>query len=109
MSDTTFATASGLSSLMMLARLHGVDADQEQLRSALGTYNVRLPEMARAAKLLGFDASVTHSTWQLMAEAALPGIAALRTGEFLIVAKIVDDKILVQHPLAPKAQVLSRG
>src|SRR5579864_9250883 len=108
MSDTTFATSSGLASLMMLARLHGVDADQDQLRGQLGTDNIRLPEMVRAAKLLGFDASVTHSTWQLMVEAALPGIAALRTGEFLVVAKVADDKIFVQHPLAPKAQVLTR-
>jgi subfamily B ATP-binding cassette protein HlyB/CyaB len=109
MSDSTLTTSSGLAALMMLARLQGVEADQDQLRNQLGVDNIRLPEMIRAAKLLGFDASAIHATWQLMAEAALPGIAALRTGEFLVVAKIADDKILVQYPLAPKPQVLTRA
>jgi ABC-type bacteriocin/lantibiotic exporter with double-glycine peptidase domain len=102
MSDSTFATSSGLAALTMLVRLQDPEADQDQLRSQFGSGNVRLPEMIRAARLLGFDANVSHPTWQAMAEAALPGIAALRTGEFLIVAKIADERILVSIPRRPR-------
>jgi subfamily B ATP-binding cassette protein HlyB/CyaB len=106
MPDQADATSSGLAALMILLRLH--DEDPDQLGGHLGGDKLGMPKIIRAAKLRGFDARLSRSTWQAMSEAPLPGIAALRSGEFLIVAKTADERVLVQHPMAPKPQILTR-
>jgi ATP-binding cassette, subfamily B, bacterial HlyB/CyaB len=40
--------------------------------------------------------------------APLPGIAVLRDGEFLLVGKAAEDKVLVQSPLSSQPRVLTR-
>jgi len=101
--------SSGLAALVMLARFHGVAADTEQIRHRLATSAIGLPEMLRAAKHLGFKARVKETTWSRLKQTPLPGIAALRDGEFLAIGQVADDKILVQFPAAPKPQILTKA
>jgi len=102
---------SGLVALVMLLRFHGVPADSEQIRHELAGAAVGVTEMLRCAKSLGLKVRLQKTSWGRLAKTPLPGIAALKDGGFLILGKVADDddKILVQFPLSPKPQVLSRA
>src|ERR1700730_377961 len=103
------AEASGLTAFVIFARLYGIDLDDDELAARLGTRCFGLPEMYRAAKLFGFDAKVRPATWSQLTAVTLPAIAALRSGDYLIVAQVADEMVLVLHPLADKPQVLARA
>ena len=38
----------------------------------------------------------------------LPGIAVLHDRGFLILGKVGEDKVLIQHPMSPRPEALSR-
>ncbi len=99
----------GLAALVMLLRFHGIGADAEQIRHQLGTDTVGVPEMLRCAQDLGLKARVQATNWARLAKTPLPGIATLRQGGFLILAKVGEDKVLVQSPLAPRPVMLTRA
>jgi len=96
----------GLFALAMLLRIHGVAAEQPQLRHRLGSA-VGITEMLRCAKELGLKARVVRTTWARLAQTPLPAIAALKDGGFLLLGKAAGDRVLVQRPSAPRPEVLS--
>jgi subfamily B ATP-binding cassette protein HlyB/CyaB len=109
--DTQISNDPGLVALVMLLRFHGIGADAEQIRHRLGTQSVAVPEMIRCAKELGLKARVARTAWSRLANTPLPGIAAMRGGGFLILGKVAaeEDKILVQFPMSPRPQVMTRA
>jgi subfamily B ATP-binding cassette protein HlyB/CyaB len=96
----------GLFALAMLLRIHGVAAEQPQLRHRLGSA-IGITEMLRCAKELGLKARVVRTTWARLAQTPLPAIAALKDGGFLLLGKAAGDRVLVQRPSAPRPEVLS--
>src|ERR1043165_7936407 len=82
----------GLSALVMLLRLRGVGVDPAQLRHQLGTDRIDVPTMLRTARQLGLKAGETRTRWERLARTALPGIAVMRDGGFLVLGKVGDDK-----------------
>jgi subfamily B ATP-binding cassette protein HlyB/CyaB len=109
--DTPFPGDPGLISLVMLLRFNGIAADAEQIRHRIGTDSFGVAEMIRCAKELGLRARVVKTSWRRLARTPLPGIAALRTGGFLILGKVAEEesKILVQVPAALRPQVMTRA
>ena len=100
---------SGLGSLVMLLRFHGVGADPEQIRHRIGAAKIGVTEMVRCARQLGLKARASSSNWSRLANTPLPGIAVLTDGGFLILGKASDDKALVQRPGSPRPEVLTRA
>jgi subfamily B ATP-binding cassette protein HlyB/CyaB len=100
---------SGLAALSILLRCHGIAAEPEQIRHQLGTARVGIVEMLRCAKGLGLKAQAPRTNWDRLAVTPLPGIAVLRDGGFLILGKAAEDKVLVQRPLSPQPNVLTRA
>jgi len=98
----------GLFALVMLLRLHGIAAEQPQLRHRLGSAAIGTVEMLRCAKELGLKARAVRTKWARLAQTPLPAIAVLKDGGFLLLGKAGEDKALVQRPLAPRPEVLSR-
>jgi subfamily B ATP-binding cassette protein HlyB/CyaB len=92
----------------MLLRFHGVGADPEQIRHRLGGAAIGVAEMLRCAKELGLKAKAHTSSWDRLAKTPLPGILALRDGQFLLVAKVAGDKALVQVPSSPRPTMMTR-
>jgi ABC-type bacteriocin/lantibiotic exporter with double-glycine peptidase domain len=107
--DQADAPDPGLSALVMLLRFYGVGVEAEQLRHRFGQSRIGVSEMIRCAKDLGLKARSYRTTWKKLAATALPGIAALRDGGFLILAKAGDDQALVQWPLEPRPALMSRA
>ena len=99
----------GLFALAMLLRIHGVAAEQPQLRHRLGSAAVGITEMLRCAKELGLKARAVRTTWARLAQTPLPAIAALKDGGFLLLGNAGGDRVLVQRPSALRPEALSRG
>jgi subfamily B ATP-binding cassette protein HlyB/CyaB len=99
----------GLASLVLLLRFHSIAADPEQIRHRLGGAAVGIPEMLRCARELGLKArSITRRGSQL-AKSPLPAIVQRKDGSFLVLGKLVDDKVLVQDPFAGRPTLTSRA
>jgi subfamily B ATP-binding cassette protein HlyB/CyaB len=99
----------GLFALAMLLRIHGVAAEQPQLRHRLGSVAVGITEMLRCAKEIGLKARAVRTTWARLAQTPLPAIAALKDGGFLLLGNAGGDRVLVQRPSALRPEALSRA
>jgi subfamily B ATP-binding cassette protein HlyB/CyaB len=100
--------ASGLEALLTLLHLQGVAADRDQIRHRLGTSTLGAPEMLRCARDLGLKARALRTSWPRLAETPLPGIAVLRDGTFMVIAKASDEKVLVQSPQTQRPVLMTR-
>src|SRR5436189_2108964 len=98
----------GLMALVMMLRFHGIGADPEQIRHRFASTAVGVAEMLRCAKELGLKARAASSRWDRLGNTALPVIAGLKGGRFLILGKIGEDKALVQWPGSPRPSMMSR-
>src|SRR5215470_6285414 len=99
----------GLAGLVMLLRFHGVAADPAQIRHRFaGGGPIGIAEMLRCAKELGLKARCLSSRWDRLGRTPLPGIAAQRDGRFLILAKVAEDRALVQDTLGGRPVVIGR-
>ena len=98
----------GLMALVMMLRFHGIGADPEQIRHRFASAAVGAAEMLRCAKELGLKARAASSRWDRLGNTALPVIAGLKGGRFLILGKIGEDKALVQWPGSPRPSMMSR-
>ena len=105
--DKPASANSGLGCLVLLLRFHGIGADPEQIRHRFGV-DIGVTEMLRCAKQFGLKARIYRSNWQRLTKTPLPGIAVLRDGRFLILAKASHDQVLVQDPLLPRPNLMSR-
>jgi ATP-binding cassette, subfamily B, bacterial HlyB/CyaB len=107
--DSATPADPGLDALVMLLHVLGVAADREQIRHRLGTHDIGVAEMLRCAKDLGLKARAYRTDWSRLARTPLPAIAVLRDGGFVLVAKVAEDKALVQWPRAPRPTLMTRA
>jgi subfamily B ATP-binding cassette protein HlyB/CyaB len=100
--------ASGLDALLTLLHLQGVAADRDQISHRLGTSTLGAPEILRCARDLGLKARTLRTSWPRLAKTPLPGIAMLRDGTFMVIAKASDEKVLVQSPQTGRPELMTR-
>ncbi|MDH2379896.1 type I secretion system permease/ATPase [Bradyrhizobium sp. CER78] len=100
---------SGAMALAVLLRCHGIAADPDQIRHRVGTDRLGVTDIIRCARNFGLKARMQRTDWNRLAVTPLPGIAVLRDGGFLILGKIVDDKLLVQRPLVPQPEMMGQA
>jgi hemolysin D len=98
----------GLFVLEILLRLHGIDADAEQLRRRIGYRAVGITEMLRYAKETGLKARHMTTAWERLASCPLPGIATLRGGGFLLLGKVTRENAVVLAPGAERPALMTR-
>lgn len=98
-----------LIAVAIMLRCHGIAADPEQIRHRMGTARVGVTEILRCAKEFGLKARAQGSSWNRLVVTPLPAIAVLRDGGFLILGKVVDDKLLVQRPLFPQPESMTQA
>jgi ATP-binding cassette, subfamily B, bacterial HlyB/CyaB len=102
----------GLAALVIMLRFHGVAADSAQLSHRVGGQQFGTEQILRCAKELGFKARTHQTSWDRLAKTPLPAIAVLRDGQFLILGKVIakgEVKVLVQSPLAPRPELMTRA
>jgi subfamily B ATP-binding cassette protein HlyB/CyaB len=98
----------GLAVLVALLRFQGIGADAAQLRHRFGN-SIDVPEMLRCAKEIGLKARCYRTDWKRLVATPLPGIAVLRDGGFLLLAKVGDDKAIIQSPLSPRPALITQA
>src|SRR4029077_5743075 len=99
----------GLFSLVLLLRLHGIAAEEEQLSHRLGTRRVGVSEMLRCAEECELKARRISTSWERLPRTPLPAVAALKDGGFLLLGRAEGDEVLVQRPSAPRPLKLDRA
>ena len=99
----------GLFVLASLLKFHGIGVDPAQVKHRFGGSPIGISEMLRYAKQTGLKARVYTTTFARLDRLALPGIAALRDGGFLLLGKAGDGKVLVQSPLFPRPQLMTQA
>lgn len=98
----------GLHAIVALLRLNGVGVSPDQVRHQFGN-TIGLTEILRCAKGFGLKAKTVSTRWDRLAGIAMPCIAVLRDGGFLLLGKAGEDKIIVQVPDAPKPDLMTRA
>ncbi len=99
----------GLVVLVTMLRFQGIGADPDQLAHRFGRARIGAPEMLRCAKDLGLKARLIKTNWTRLAATPLPGIAVLKNGGFLFLAKVGDGKAIVQSPLLPRPSLMTQA
>src|SRR5215469_8591571 len=100
--------STGLTTLLLLLRFHGIAADDGQIIHQYGR-TIGLVEMLRCAKDLKLKARVIQSNWERLGRTALPAIGERPDGSFFLIARMVDDKILISDPVAGRPQLITRS
>jgi subfamily B ATP-binding cassette protein HlyB/CyaB len=100
----------GLECLAVIARLYGLAADVGKLRHEFSRSDRQLDtdELVRAARHIGLKARALQSNWRRLQHTPLPAIACCKNGRFLVIAKLVDGKVLVHDPFESHPRLFPR-
>jgi ATP-binding cassette, subfamily B, bacterial HlyB/CyaB len=99
----------GLRTLALFLRLHGVNAEPDQLRDRCGSQAIGIRAMLRCARELGVKVRSRTTHWKRLASIQLPGIASLSDGGFLLLGTVDDQAALVLHPTAAHPKLITRA
>lgn len=101
----------GLHCLVMLARLHSIAADPDQLAHQFKSDGKPFskPDILLASKQLGLQAKAVKTQTSRLDRTPLPALAIGNDHDFFIIARAEGDKALVYNPAAgrPEAVTLS--
>ena len=70
---------------------------------------IGISDILRHAKSCGLKARCLASNWKRLQKTPLPAIACYRNGGFFILAKVADDRALIQDPLERQPKVVNRS
>jgi subfamily B ATP-binding cassette protein HlyB/CyaB len=107
---------SGLSSLLMMAGLHGIAADEAAVQHEFGNAPFSTQMLLLAAQSLGMKGQLVIQPSERLDRAPLPAIALDRDGNFFVLAKYdagiheksgsltgAEPRVLIQRPGEPPA------
>jgi len=100
----------GLLCLLMVARFHDLPVDGAQIQHQFGQSDEALTtrELLRAAKHVGLKAGLVTASWQELPGTPLPAIVQRIDGRYVVLAKVQDDKVLIQDPLESRPLIQSK-
>ena len=94
------AVDSGLACLTTLLRFHGVPVDPEQLLHRSAGHHFTLTEIVRGAREHGLKAKVKTARVRSLPKVPLPAIVRRADGTFVVLAKLVDGKVLLHDSVS---------
>jgi subfamily B ATP-binding cassette protein HlyB/CyaB len=107
----TLSEDSGLASLAIVGRLHGIPIDANQLRHDFGKLREHFTadDLVLAARRLGLKARALTSSWDRLSQTALPALVQQKDHSYLVAAKIVEDRILLHDTTTNAPVALTRA
>ncbi|WP_025897178.1 type I secretion system permease/ATPase [Sneathiella glossodoripedis] len=104
------APDTGLACLVLLLKYLGIAVDPEQVRHQYSKAGEPLSrtDILRCAKQLGVKARSTKTKWSRLEKIHLPAIAENHAGEYVILAKVAEDQVLIQDPQEGRPTTLTR-
>ena len=108
--NSTQSIDTGLACLVLLARFFGVPANAQQLQHQFVESGKLFDEtdLLRAAKHLELKAGAHDSQWDRLATTPLPVLAQYKDGRYVVLARVDNERVLVQDPLEAAPQTLPR-
>jgi len=102
------APDTGLACLIIVARFHNIAACAEQLRHEFSSEKnlFTQAELLLAARKLGLKTKVAHVSCSRLGKTPLPAIAMDRSGNFFIIARQDQSKVLIHDPCIERAQII---
>ncbi len=100
---------SGLIGLVMMARLHGIAADPDQLAHEYRQENKPFgnAEILLAGKQLGLKVKAVKVRTERLPTTPLPALAKDVKGDYFILARVEDEQVLIQSPASGRPERLS--
>ncbi len=100
----------GLGCLVLVARFLGVAAEAGQLRHRFARAEAPLSsdDIVRASRHLGLKARQVSSSWEKLEKTPLPALAQKDDGQWVVLAKVDAEHVLVQDPLEKRPLTLPR-
>jgi subfamily B ATP-binding cassette protein HlyB/CyaB len=99
----------GLFALLLWLHCHDVKVEVESVRQRCGSAIIGIAEMLRCVRELGLRARAPAAKWEQLARTSMPVIAALRSGGFLLITRVDDDKVVVLRPGLPHPALMMRA
>jgi ATP-binding cassette, subfamily B, bacterial HlyB/CyaB len=103
------APDTGLTAFVLILRFHELPVDPAQIRHQFAGVRFGVQEILRCAKEFKLKARAISTNWDRLAKTPLPAIAECRDGSFVVLAKIVDDKVLIHDPKIGRPQLVARA
>ena len=99
----------GLACLVIMAQLHGVPADADQLSHQYKDRNHTFgqTEILLAAKQLELKAKAVKISFDRLEKTPLPAVARGKDGLFFILARFDKGQVLIQSPIVGRPESLS--
>jgi subfamily B ATP-binding cassette protein HlyB/CyaB len=100
----------GLMSVLLVARYFGIAAMAEQLVHQFGTAGKPFgdTEVLRAARYLGLKAGKRTVACSRLASIPCPAIAQLQDGQYVVLARVDGEQVLIQDPREARPLSLPR-
>ncbi|MFN7226021.1 MAG: type I secretion system permease/ATPase [Holosporales bacterium] len=100
----------GVACLALMAKFLGVTADVDNMRhvSGFGSEFLNITGLLRLAKDLSLKARYVQTKWDRLPNLELPAIARLTNGDFIILAKVAPDKVLIHDARKLQPEVISK-
>jgi subfamily B ATP-binding cassette protein HlyB/CyaB len=99
---------SGAAALAFILGLLGLPADHSQILHQSGKPALDEADLLRAVKRFPVKARAISSRFDRLAKTALPALALLKDGSWLVIGRVSDDKLLVQDGRAMRPEALTR-
>lgn len=102
---------SGMMCLVTAAQLLGIPADYQQLKRAFIVSDVTADTVTllRAAKEVGLKARQTQTAITKLTRLALPTMALLTNGQYVVIVKADAQRVLIFDPHRPQPLTLTHG
>jgi subfamily B ATP-binding cassette protein HlyB/CyaB len=98
---------SGAAALAFLLRLMGLAANPAEILHQSGKTSLDAEDMLRIARRFPVKARLIDTSVERLRTTPLPAIGRLKSGEWIVLGKIADDKILLQAPADALPQLIS--
>lgn len=94
--------------LVTIAKMYGIPADEAQLRRAYVVSDAGMDTMTmqRAAKELGLKSRLVAISTEKFLSMPLPAVAILKNGNYIVIARLEDEKVVVIDPYRPQPFML---
>ena len=107
--DGDVSPSTSVEALVLLLRFLEIAADPAQIRHQYAVAKFGSSEILRCAKDLKLRARALTTDWGRLSKTPLPALAECRDGEFVVLARISDEKALIQDPQVGPPQLISRA
>ncbi|WP_232627720.1 type I secretion system permease/ATPase [Methylobacterium sp. Leaf118] len=100
---------SGLAALAAVLQFHGVPADPDQLSHRAAGQPFGPSEIVRAAREHNLKVSLRRCRPNTLPCQALPAIVRLNDNRYVILAKVVEQTVLIHDPVAGQPRLMERA